>query len=390
MEQSATPINLSKDQHRMIVIKKEILEYQEKIKMLQREYQAIKQKTETQVESKVKEHKKERRIRSFEFQPSKVDFSQMVQDKYSKIRLHDMPFDQQELDERMYDRKYVPINNIENTMQDGDINEDWVTIGVVYEQTEPFAVDGGMKIQCLSLTDFQPNGTIRLFLKGSDCVQTDNMLGKVIAILNCDISKPTQNNAELALTLTSSLLLMEIGKSVDLGFCSGGGKEQCKQFLDRRAAKYCAAHQVAIYQQARNKRQEFATGDRLFTVGNPENKHEKKKAFRQHDRNASYQIGKHTIVAQGNSVQIYNPPKQPSERILTEKEKAGIAMILNSNSHGGKVYRKMMGIEEDENRVNVFGPNALMKMGGDPHQIPKKKPKLSQPDSDSECELEII
>ncbi|KAJ3271755.1 hypothetical protein HDV01_006363 [Terramyces sp. JEL0728] len=50
----------------------------------------------------------------------------------------------------------------------------------------------------------------------------------------------------------------------------------------------------------------------------------------------------------------------------------------------------MLGIEEDENRVNVFGPNALMKMGGDPHQIANKKPKLVQQESESECELEII
>ncbi|KAJ3271756.1 minichromosome maintenance- protein [Terramyces sp. JEL0728] len=321
MEQSPKPLEYNKDEIRMIAIKKQILDYQEQIAKLQHEYQAIKQKYKKK-RTVEKLEPKEKKIQSFPLHAPKIDLDKVVQDRHSKLRLCDMPISTEELDERMYDRKYVQICDIENTMQDGDINEDWVTIGAVYEQSAPFQLDRGMQIQCLSITDLRANGSIRVFLKGSDCMQNDNLVGSVIAILNGEISKPTQNNGELALTLTSSLLLMGIGRAVDLGFCDGGAKEKCSQFLDRRAAKYCQAHQVAIYQQAKLKRQEFATGDRLFTIGTPVNKHEKKKSVRQHDKNASYQIGKHTVVAQGSSVQVFNPPKPTSERVLSEKEQS--------------------------------------------------------------------
>jgi hypothetical protein len=157
---------------------------------------------------------------------------------------------------------------------------------------------------------------------------------------------------------------MKLGESLDVGFCSGF-EETCNRVINKSKVVYCSKHREKLLQARRNGRQEFAIGNSSLREGVPMNLNQKKSGIRDVSNHATYRIGSETVVAEGLKVKLLSPLK-PTVQSANAKE---IQTILNSNLPAAKNIRIMFGVEEkelDPANLQVFGPNLLKKMGGNP------------------------
>jgi hypothetical protein len=134
---------------------------------------------------------------------------------HTNIRIHDVRVPMSRFKERMIGRKYISIENIVKMMIGDEIEDDWVTIGVIYHRSKRFENKLGQKIQCYDCTDLKDN-YFRMFAIDLELDECKN--GSVIAVLNCDIIKPSEVNQGhvarwcLGVTITESKIVDEIGR----------------------------------------------------------------------------------------------------------------------------------------------------------------------------------
>lgn len=341
-----------------------MVRHKEKLKMLIEEYKKIKETINELTEptnplqelmDKEKQQKLKPRLQmNVKSDQEKVDFEV---EPNTQIRIRDVKVPMDTFKKRLIGRQYVPIDQILSVREDTE--NDWVSVGVVYHISRQFENKLGQKVTCYECTDLK-DGYFRLFTVD---FEADCESGSVVALLNCEIVKPVEQNGTIGLLLPNPKLLMRLGDSLDLGICPGYN-EKCYRVINKNKNLYCRKHREKIVQEKRNARQEFATGNSSLREGKPEEQR-KKSTVRDISNHATYRIGSETIVAEGVRVKLLSPLK-PTVQSADPKE---IQYIINSNVPAAKNIRMMFGIEEkdvDAPNVQVFGPSLLKKMGGNP------------------------
>ncbi|KAK7078393.1 minichromosome maintenance-related protein [Halocaridina rubra] len=184
-----------------------------------------------------------------------------VTDFFSGVRLINPLITQEAMRERMEGRKMVRMSSINLHVRGGDIEGDWVTIGVLISKSDPKTSQKGTQYSIWKLSDLQDcTKTIALFLfSGAHKNLWKHSIGTVIGILNPSIMKDRQGDKStecLTLSIHDSNKVMIMGSSKDLGWCKGRTKANgfCKSFVNKATCEFCIYHIQREYQKATSKR----------------------------------------------------------------------------------------------------------------------------------------
>ncbi|XP_045613023.1 protein MCM10 homolog [Procambarus clarkii] len=182
-------------------------------------------------------------------------------DQYSGIRIVNPVVSGEMMRERMEGRKMVRMSTINLHLRGGDIEGDWVTIGVIVSKSDPKTSQKGSQYSIWKLSDLSDcTKTIALFLfSGAHKALWKSAVGTVIGLLNPQIMKDRQGDKTtdmLTLSIFDQQKSMVMGGSKDLGWCKGRTKQgsQCKYFVNKSACEFCVYHIQREYQKSSAKR----------------------------------------------------------------------------------------------------------------------------------------
>ncbi|XP_078596477.1 protein MCM10 homolog isoform X2 [Branchiostoma floridae x Branchiostoma japonicum] len=215
-------------------------------------------------------------------------------DKYSQIRIVNPKISSETLRTKMEGRKMVRMSVIKSHMRNGEIEGDWVTIGVLVKKIPPKTASNGKTFSIWKMSDLRDcSVTISFFLFGEvHKNQWKNDEGTVIGLCNPSIMKARdKGDTDVALTVDNPLKVMVMGRSKDLGYCKatkkGGG--QCENFVNKDQCEYCEYHVHSQYKKSKAKRGEFNS-----VIGPPDPK--KKILQKMMGKNESFMYGGHTYT----------------------------------------------------------------------------------------------
>ncbi|XP_065673632.1 protein MCM10 homolog isoform X2 [Hydra vulgaris] len=170
------------------------------------------------------------------------------------------------IEQRMAGKKIIKCSNIQATMKNGDIEGDWVTVGVIVHKTASKQSANGKNFSVWRLSDLgvgTENKTVGLFLFGEVYKEHwKTQVGTVIALLNPSIMKQ-EKGQEVSISLDNPKKLMEIGIAKDLGTCKGIRKsdgKQCVMHVNRQYGDYCEYHVQRALNKAKAGRMELQSG----------------------------------------------------------------------------------------------------------------------------------
>lgn len=175
-------------------------------------------------------------------------------------------------------RKFLKLPAIKSTINraTNDIDDDWVTIGVVVSRQSRKSKNGN-DYSLWKLNDLQSDTMVSLFLFGrSNDKHWKIGTGMVIGLLNAKImeesdSGKAQNKKEVSLTIDDPDKLLLIGRSKDMGFCKATKKDGqiCNALISKADDEYCLYHIKNAYNKFSSKRVElqssFSNFDSLET-----------------------------------------------------------------------------------------------------------------------------
>ncbi|XP_042229789.1 protein MCM10 homolog isoform X2 [Homarus americanus] len=191
---------------------------------------------------------------------SEVDKNVTV-DQYSGIRIINPVVSGDSMRERMEGRKMVRMSTINLHLRGGDIEGDWVTIGVLVSKSDPKTSQKGSQYSIWKLSDLTDcTKTVAVFLfSGAHKGLWKSSVGTVVGLLNPQIMKDRQgekNTDLLTLSISDHHKAMVMGSSKDLGWCKGRTKQnsQCKYFVNKSSCEFCLYHIQREYQKTSAKR----------------------------------------------------------------------------------------------------------------------------------------
>ncbi|XP_068203147.1 protein MCM10 homolog isoform X2 [Palaemon carinicauda] len=244
--------------------------------------------------------------------PEVVDKNVTV-DFYSGIRIMNPLFTADVMRERMDGRKMVRMSSINLHVRCGEIEGDWVTIGVLVSKGEPRTSQKGSQYSIWKLSDLQDcTKTVALFLFSNAHKNLwKHSVGTVVGLLNPAIMKdrPGDKSTDiLTLSLYDSNKAMIMGSSKDLGWCKGRTKTNgfCKYFVNKSSCEFCMYHIQKEYQKSSSKRADIQSsfdrvdpkrrlqervlgkdqvfyGGQLYTAPSPANQQKQAKANKSKD-----------------------------------------------------------------------------------------------------------
>ncbi|KAI9028553.1 hypothetical protein DFJ74DRAFT_659267 [Hyaloraphidium curvatum] len=192
-------------------------------------------------------------------------------EKFSNLRITKRLVSESQMDGHMKGRKVVPLRDITRNMEFGDIDGDWVTIGVIAEKTHPRTASNDKKYCVVRLNDLK--GTqVNLFLFDEAFeVHYKEVVGSIIAVLNPNIARPQESTDPLGINIDVADKFLKIGTSCDLVICKSLRKDgkPCTMPIDAREGAYCMYHIETNFRNSKNRRQEFASGTGEVTMGPP-------------------------------------------------------------------------------------------------------------------------
>ena len=184
-------------------------------------------------------------------------------DQYSGIRIINPLISSNTMKDLMESRKMVRISTINLHLQNGTIEGDWVTIGVLVNKGNPKTSQKGSQYSIWQLSDLKDcTKTVALFLFGGAHKNLwKTSVGTVVGILNSQIMKDKQNDKStdiLTLSINNHQKLLVMGASKDLGWCKGKTKQniQCRQFVNKSSCEFCIYHIQKEYKKTCAKRQD--------------------------------------------------------------------------------------------------------------------------------------
>ena len=113
---------------------------------------------------------------------------EMVVEQFSRLRMVNVKVTNAEFGDRMKNRRYIKMDEIERLMIDGDIPGDFVIIGILVHQKTLILEDTTIKV--LLLSDLHQN-YVRVFLV-ADALTKEFTKDSIIAILNPQILIPSK------------------------------------------------------------------------------------------------------------------------------------------------------------------------------------------------------
>ncbi|XP_076340832.1 minichromosome maintenance 10 homolog isoform X2 [Tachypleus tridentatus] len=185
-------------------------------------------------------------------------------DPYSGIRIIKPLVSSAIMKARMEGRRMVRMSLIRNCMRGGDIEGDWVTVGVITHKTDSkTSSKTGKTFSVWKMSDLRDcSSIISLFLFGEVYQQHwKASIGTVVGILNASIM-PKQENSKfdnLSLTVDHPGKLMIMGSSKDFGYCKGKRKDghACSAFVNMAQCEFCQYHVHTEYKKLSSKRVEL-------------------------------------------------------------------------------------------------------------------------------------
>ncbi|XP_019634204.1 PREDICTED: protein MCM10 homolog [Branchiostoma belcheri] len=215
-------------------------------------------------------------------------------DKYSQIRILNPKISSETLRTKMEGRKMVRMSVIKSHMRNGEIEGDWVTMGVLVKKIPPKTSSNGKTFSIWKLSDLRDcSMTVSFFLFGDvHKNHWKNDEGTVLGLCNPSIMKARdKGDTDVALTVDNPLKVMVMGRSKDLGYCKATKKAggQCENFVNRDQCEYCEYHVHSQYKKSKAKRGEFNS-----VIGPPDPK--KKMLQKMMGKNESFMYGGHTYT----------------------------------------------------------------------------------------------
>ncbi|GFQ96702.1 protein MCM10 homolog [Trichonephila clavata] len=265
----------------------------------------------------------------------------LIVDSYSKIRIINPLVSFSTLQQRMQGRKMIKMSFIQNFIKKGDIEGDWVTMGVIIQKIPPKKSANGKMYSIWKMSDLidveKPISVFLFKTAYSDLWKTD--IGTVIGILNPSIMPNRDKLGELSLAVDQPGKCMIMGRSKDLGFCKSKRKDgmPCNVPVNIDQCDYCVFHIKKEYKKFSGKRSELQSA---YSGREPNLKNKVLKG-----QNVFY--GGQSFVALG---------KKPSKQIKAKDK-------LTLSNLGLKRKAEALESEEKERAVkkltDIYGPEIL-------------------------------
>ncbi|KAG8223513.1 hypothetical protein J437_LFUL002563 [Ladona fulva] len=150
-------------------------------------------------------------------------------------------------------RKLVMMSYIQNHINNGDLNQDWVTVGVIVQKSAVQKSQKGSNYCIITLSDLKIGlKKVSLFLfSGAFKTHWKESLGTVVGILNPSVLNNRDSGTIASLSIDNAQKLMVIGKSKDFGYCRSWKKngEKCTAFVNLGNCEYCVYHVQKEYKK---------------------------------------------------------------------------------------------------------------------------------------------
>lgn len=190
----------------------------------------------------------------------------VVRELYSGIRLTNPLISSDELRLLMQGRKMIKLSAIKTQINSitKDIDNDWVTIGIVINKTTKVSKNGN-EYSLWKLSDLKSDKTVSFFLFGLVNERHWKLaIGSVIGLLNASIlgeKKEYRNKSTdlCSVTIDDPDKLLNIGTSKDMGYCKAVKKngEVCGSLIAKSEDEYCLYHIKNAYRKFSSKRAEI-------------------------------------------------------------------------------------------------------------------------------------
>ncbi|KAI9141424.1 Mcm10 replication factor-domain-containing protein [Paraphysoderma sedebokerense] len=272
-----------------------------------------------------------------------------VTESYSGFRLKQRLISSAALSTLMERRQAVKLKRLPGLIRlKDDIPGDWVVFGIIADKSPPRTSSRGDKFCIVRLTDLIDD-TVNLFcFRGASDAITKWPSGTVVGVLNPKVSRPTEKHSALGLTIDNPEKLLNIGSSLDIGYCHGRKKDgaNCNKLIDKRNGDYCDYHVVSAFKKSKTKRMEFAISTNPLymksqkslqpeTAIAPDSKYSKD--------NGTYIIdGKPISTVGGKIIGNTGDSKKRMEYVITT--------VKSCNSIGAQYLRDTKGVKFQEER----------------------------------------
>ncbi|XP_072181840.1 protein MCM10 homolog [Diadema setosum] len=184
---------------------------------------------------------------------------------FSRIRIINPLVSSAVMKERMKGRKMIRVSILNHYSRTGDIEGDWVTMGVIVRKISKMD-SKGKPYSIWVLNDLSNlEECVSLFLFGK--IHEEHWKtaeGSVIGILNASVmekrdDRQFSDNVQLRVDHPQKILMM--GKSKDYGKCRGTKKDgqPCSQFVNVGDCQYCVYHVQKEYKKAGSKRTDLSS-----------------------------------------------------------------------------------------------------------------------------------
>ncbi|CAG2161775.1 unnamed protein product [Oppiella nova] len=192
-----------------------------------------------------------------------------IRDVFSGIRLINPLISSDRMRELMSGRKMVKMSLIKSHInrKTQDIDDDWVTIGVVVNKVAPKVSKNGKQYSIWKLSDMKTKNTVSFFLFGDVYAEHWKLtVGSVVGLLNAkimsdDFKKDSKyGKSEIcSLTIDNSAKLLVLGTAKDLGYCRAVKKNQeiCGALINLAEEDFCVFHVRNAYKKFASKRAEI-------------------------------------------------------------------------------------------------------------------------------------
>ncbi|XP_042902667.1 protein MCM10 homolog isoform X3 [Parasteatoda tepidariorum] len=183
-------------------------------------------------------------------------------DSYSGIRIVDPLISFDMMQKRMEGRRLIKMSFIKNFIKGGDIEGDWVTVGILISKLPPKTSKSGKNFSIWKMSDLHDcEKVVTMFLFGAAHAEHWKMtVGTVIGFLNPSLMPDNKDkNGNMTLSIDHAGKLMQMGKSKDFGHCKGRRKDgtTCTVPVNVSQCEYCVFHVKREYQKFSAKRSEL-------------------------------------------------------------------------------------------------------------------------------------
>uniref|UniRef100_T1IJL1 Protein MCM10 homolog n=1 Tax=Strigamia maritima TaxID=126957 RepID=T1IJL1_STRMM len=200
---------------------------------------------------------------------------------YSGLRIINPLVSSAMMKEKMEGRRLIRISQIQNFLRGGDIDGDWVTIGVIISKSDPKTSSKGKTFSIWRMSDLRDCSKVVSFFLFGNVHKTHWKIpiGSVVGILNAGPMSNKDNASskyadELSFVIDHQDKAMILGRSRDFGTCLGRKKDggKCSAVVNKDVCDFCPFHIQSAYKKMSLKRT-----DLNVSYSGPEPKSLKKK-----------------------------------------------------------------------------------------------------------------